>query len=219
MIKLVPVIEIAHYGGEIPSPEGPYWKHPTDWDRFHIESLQQAGYPDIMTAYLTGSSFYRPNNITDSNLVKLVRDKTADMRQENYDTDLVSSFRGGYILQVDGLDVLYPQCCCDLNSIYDWKELANGKEEGFYNGHPTPLTTLQNGIITFNLPATAYYGERFVPDHPQPLISISKSDLISAVDTVVDTELKVFAARLIKINTEEKLGIDNIDRLLIWGDR
>lgn len=214
-IQLIPVVEIAGYGSGMPLPnKGPYWEYPEVWETFHRESHRQSGFPDKLVSYVPGSALYELSGLSDGNLRKLVLDTTAEMIAENYDRDLVSAFSGGYILNVNDDDKLYPQCCSDLRLIYEWEALTEGEGNFFYNGHPSPVVIIEEQTITFNMD-TQEKDEQFVPPPAEKLLSIDKAALLQAIRSV-KAELVIFAERLKKINVEEGLNIPDIDKLLVW---
>lgn len=216
-VELIPVIQIENFDPDIQMPEGPYWKHPEKWEEYNQANHEKVGFPDQLKSYLKGSSFYSISEISNNNLKKLVKDETEEMRKENYDRDLVSALSGGYILRVDNKDKIYPQCCSDLKTIYEWEELLDNQDSIFYNGHPAPLVTVEDDAIIFNLSLGEKYHEQFVPEPTQTIISVDKELLRHAIDRA-KLELNNFSKRLLEIEKHENLNIGKIDKLLVWGD-
>jgi hypothetical protein len=95
-IELIPVIEIGYNNQNIAVPDKfPYWSYPEQWDNYHELSYLKAGFEDKLTPYLPGSSFYKLSDISERNLIKLVKDHTHDYRHGNYDRQQASAFFGG----------------------------------------------------------------------------------------------------------------------------
>jgi len=208
-LELIPVIEIGYNNQGIAVPNAyPYWDNPEIWDKYHEESYQKAGFKDKIKPYLKGSSFYRLADISDKNLKKLTIDHTQELKEQS------CSFFGGYVLKINGQDKLFPQCCGLLADIDFWDKISNG-QESYYEGHPAPRVDFKVSKVILDL-AVEINNESFEPLTDKKII-LEKEELKQAV-RMVKEELKIFAERLEKINTEEKLGISNIDNVLIWYD-
>jgi hypothetical protein len=139
MIELIPVIELGYNNQDVKVPEKyPFWDYPEIWDAYHEECYQKAGFKDKFTPYLKGSSFYQLSDITDTNLTKLTVDHTQAMRDGKYEISHdISAFFGGYVLQVNGKDKFFPQCCGELSDIIYWDRISN-RQSSYYEGHPAP---------------------------------------------------------------------------------
>lgn len=216
-IELIPVIEIVYSNQGVTAPEKqPYWDNSDIWDKYHEECYQKAGFKDKLTPYLKGSSFYKLDDITDNNLTKLTIDHTQEMRDGKYERPQDTySFWGGYVLQVNGQDKYFPQCCGELSDINYWENISNGKNS-YHEEHPTPQLKFENSRIVFDF-STDEFDEPFQPTPTEIILSIDRLQLKRAVEKA-KTELQIFEQRLNKINENEKLNIDNIGGLLIWDN-
>ncbi len=216
-IELIPVIEIVYSNQGVTAPEKqPYWDNSDIWDKYHEECYQKAGFKDKLTPYLKGSSFYKLDDITDNNLTKLTIDHTQEMRDGKYERPQdTCSFWGGYVLQVNGQDKYFPQCCGELSDINYWENISNGKNS-YHEEHPTPQLKFENSRIVFDF-STDEFDEPFQPTPTEIILSIDRLQLKRAVEKA-KTELQIFEQRLNKINENEKLNIDNIGGLLIWDN-
>ena len=209
-IELIPVIELGYNNQGVQAPDKyPYWDNSEIWNEFHIECYKKAGFKDNLIPYLKGSSFFRLTDITDNNLKKLVIDHTQELKEQS------CSFFGGYVLRVDNQDRLFPQCCGLLADINFWTKVSNG-QESFYEGHPAPQITFNGNSIVFDL-TTNEFDEIFQPPPPVLLFQVDKIELAMAVKKTKQ-ELITFAERLQRINADENLKIENIDKVLIWYD-
>jgi len=216
-IELIPVIEIGYNNQGVTAPDKyPYWDNSEIWDVYHEECYQKAGFKDKLTPYLKGSSFYKLSDITDDNLIKLTIDHTQELRDGKYEREQASAFFGGYVLRIDGQDKCFPQCCGDLADLKYWENIANGKEQGFYAGHPEPQVKIHEDKVTFDF-TVGEFDEHFAPTPKENIVQFDIPSLIEAIETV-KTELDIFEQRLEKINQDEKLNIDNIGGLLIWDN-
>ena len=66
--------------------------------------------------------------------------------------NLLSHLMGGYILRYQGVDLLKPQCCCDLNNLNDWKLVLSYKEPSWtmhWIGHPWVRVKFDDGYLLF----------------------------------------------------------------------
>jgi hypothetical protein len=164
-IDLVPVIEFGYNNQGVQSPEEyPYWNNPEIWDKYHKECNAKAGFKDEMKPYLKGSSFYKLTDISYSNLIKLTKDHTEEMRIGKYSREQACAFFGGYVLKVDGQDKYFPQCCGELSDIIYWERLAKG-QPSYYEGHPEPGIEFKSNFIVFD-----FSGDEDEPFQPHHLI-------------------------------------------------
>lgn len=216
-IQLIPVLEIGYDNQNVPIPtEYPYWKNAAVWDKYHQESFSKAGFKDELLPYLAGSSFYRLADITESNLIKLIKDHTEDLRNGKYGREQASALSGGYILRIDEQDKFFPQCCGDLSDIIFWEQIADGRENAYYEGHPGPVVKIKDNIIIFDL-FVDEYDEPFQPAPSDAILQIEMDSLRKAVDHAKE-ELVKFSERLKAINESEQLNIADIDKLLVWDN-
>jgi len=217
IIELIPVIEIGYNNQGVTAPEKyPYWDNFEIWDSYHEECFQKAVFKDKFIPYLKGSSFYKLSDITDANLTKLTTDYTQEMRDGKYKRPQdTCTFFGGYVLQVDGHDRFFPQCCGELSDIIYWHRLSEG-HSSYYEGHPAPQIKFEGNNIIFDF-SSEETDEQFQPKLIENILSIDRFELKRAVEKV-KIALQTFEQRLIKINEVEKLNIDNIGGLLIWDN-
>jgi len=216
-VELIPVIEIGYNNQDVPIPDNyPYWEYPELWDQYNSDSYKKAGFKDGFKPYLPGSSFYRLSDISDNNLIKLVIDHTQELRDGKYEREQASVFFGGYVLRIDGQDKYFPQCCGDLADLIYWENIANGKEQGFYAGHPEPQVKIHGDKIIFDF-SVGEFDEHFAPTPNENIVQFDIPSLKKAIE-IVKTELNTFEQRLERISKDEKLNINNISGLLIWGN-
>lgn len=211
-VILIPVIEIEYYSDKIASPTvSGYYDYPNEWSEYNRLSLIEAGYTDSLVTYLKGSSFYKLEDISEINLLHHLRREL----EECEDIEELCKFSGGYVLNIDGVDILFPQCCSALADIESWQLLITGDTNGFWQGHPIPQITIEGGFIRFDVSCSN--GERFIPPPPQEVFEFKVSDLASAVK-LAEKELLIFAKRLEQINDDYDLNIPNIANVFINGD-
>lgn len=218
IVELIPVIEISIYNEETELPEtGPYWEYQQEWGNYNNVCNQIAGFSEALKAYLLGSSLYELHAISKQDLLPLLKvemEKQDD--EEKAPEELTRSFYGGYILKVNGQDILFPQCCSDLTDITEWEDLIDDQENTyFYCGHPSPRITQIDDDILFDF-VNSEIKESFCPPVPLDEVRISRSALKTAVE-IAKNELKDFSDRLEKVNTEHNLGIKNIAEILVYG--
>ena len=213
-MRLIPVIEIGYSNQGIRTPDnGPYWDYPDEWDDFNNQSYRKAGFKDPFNPFDPGSSLYEIELISADNLKKIVLDHTEKFRQGEYDREQVSPLFGGYVLEIDGERLFYPQCCGDLGDIQFWRNTSNGTTS-FYEGHPAPIVQFKKDEIVFDLNIPEY-GEEFTPIPKRRTFRFNKANLKKAIK---ETELilKKFADRIQTINQSENLHLERIEDLLVW---
>jgi hypothetical protein len=124
---------------------------------------------------------------------------------------MLSLLDGGLILNIDGQDVLFPQCCADLGDIDSWINILEGENVAyFYQGHPAPIVSIENDIVKFDLTNEPF-------NQPtQGVILVKKHQLDLAIRNAVE-ELELFSRQLIKLNKDHNLNINDIEKVFIYG--
>ena len=207
--KLTPVLELFKISDKVELPKKwPYWEYTDEWDEYNRRSLKESGFSEI-TSYAKGSNFYELSKIDENDLLIQVKYRT-----EGWNLNEIHPFDGGYILTIDDEDLLYPQCCSDLGDIENWILLANGDNQGLWQGHPWPIITVDGNKTTFDL-SVDEFDEHFVPTPLKEKFEIDRFTLKKAVDDLMK-ELNDFAVRLNAINNKEKLGFENLAKVLVW---
>lgn len=217
-IKLIPVIEIENYIEEIPfPPSGPYWEFADEWEDYHLSTNLQAGFSNNLKSYSKGCSFYRITEIPDSDLLKVVQKEIDRQKDDDHPeiVELACPLTGGLILNIDDVDLYYPQCCGDLSAIRDWNNLLSDKDSYFYMGHPSPRIIKTERTILLDF-LNSEIQEHYTPPVKEDQIEIDKDALRIALEKV-NQELHHFAERLVKINETQNLNIPGIDRTLVYG--
>lgn len=208
-IRLIPVIELFRISDKVEMPDkGPYWEDVDEWDEYNRQCLVANGFSEI-ESYSKGSNFYELSKINGSNLLLQIKYRT-----EGWTLDEICPFDGGYILNVNGEDLLYPQCCGDLGDIESWIELSKGDFTLLWQGHPWPIIDVKKNKIIFDL-SVGEFDEHFVPVPLKEKFEIDRASLKIAVDNLMK-ELDQFAVKLNGINNEMKLGFENLAKILIW---
>ncbi|WP_165020560.1 hypothetical protein [Dysgonomonas sp. ZJ279] len=216
-IRLIPVIDITYYDQNIvSSTNGPYWEHTDEWSLFNKKCLKAAGFEGEMNPYSKGCSLYELAKITNRNLTKLVFDEIKDIDKDGNDMDCVGSLSGGYILNVDDEDILYPQCCGSLNDIKSWEELIGDEDLSFWIGHPSPSIIKNENSIVFDL-EHSNVNENYVPNPNKFIVEVNKNSLTKAIDDA-KLQLEIFSVQLLAINATNQWNISDIDKLLIYGE-
>ncbi len=213
---LIPVLEINYNDESIPWPDQyPYWQHPDIWESYRKSCYQYAGFKDELIPYLKGSPFFKVSDLSDANLTKLVLDHTDDFRLGKFDRDQSSPLFGGFVLQVDGQDQFFPQCCGDLSDYRYWERLSMGLPS-YYEGHPAPQISFEKDGICFDF-SVYDLSESFQPPPFATFLTIKQSALHQAV-AKAKVELQALEVRLNRINDQQSLNIENIGGLLIWDN-
>lgn len=215
-VELIPVIEICRYNhSDHPSPQKrPYWDYPDEWNKYNSACLALSGFADLGDPYLPGSSFYHLLNVSEVNIINIVRDKFSDLKDGKYPISGVSPLSGGSVLKINDVDILFPQCCGDLSDIAYWESISGKHESEYYPGHPQPVLEINEQNILFDF-KTGEFDEHFVPPPPIDQITVNKHLLKDAVNKA-KADLQIFAEKLIKINKATGMNIPDIDNLLIW---
>ena len=217
-VQLIPVIEITNYDDDIQVPLfSPYWEFPDEWQDYHMSANIKAGFSGDMKPYVKGFSLYKITEISDADLLKVIH-KEIEIQQADEDSgtiDLNCSLAGGYVLNIDGSDCYFPQCCADLGDIEDWEDLLDDDHSYFYMGHPSPAIEKYDHKIILDF-LNSEIQENYAPPVSDHRIEVDKEALKIAVDHV-KKELHAFAQRLLNINQTENLNIPEIDKILMYG--
>lgn len=217
-VELIPVIEITNYDQGIPIPSsGPYWEFPDEWESYHILGNLSVGFSEELKPYFKSSSFYRISDISDTDLLKVIRKEICiQQTQENKGVeDVTSSFDGGYVLRIDHEDKYFPQCCGKLGDIEEWIGLLDEDCDYFYMGHSSPAIRQSSDKIILDF-VNSEIQDGYVPPVLEETLEIERLEL-EATLVVVQGELDRFAERLKRMNTSENLNFPDIDRILIYG--
>ncbi|MCH2231175.1 MAG: hypothetical protein MK105_12605 [Crocinitomicaceae bacterium] len=215
--ELIPVIEIGYHNQGIKSPENyPYWEFPDEWQDYADKSYQKAGFKDKFIPYKKGSNFYRAKDISNENLVKIVNDHFEGIIKDDWNEDETCALFGGYVLKINGIDKLFPQCCGDLSDIVYWEAIAKYKQWKFYNGHPTPDLKFNQKNVIFNCKND---NEDFVPKTDEKIV-VPIIELENAYNKAI-IELKEFEIKLnqIKQNLSYKPINDTLENILIYRNQ
>lgn len=211
-VQLIPVIKIDKFPSNMTMPDGSAKENPYGWARYDAEGLLQAGF-EYTKPYLLATRLYELKNITEANLKQLIFEEIEDYNEENG----IASLPGGYILNMDGRDLLYPQCCGSLEDIDSWKILLeeNGKESSFWIGHPSPSIIDDGDFLIFDLEHSNVQ-ENYFPDADIHLFSVPKEKLKKAIDEV-DKELEILIERINKINEQLPSLVPNLGERMVIG--
>ena len=210
MTRLIPVIELPVFDHGNETPEGyAFWERPEMWDNHYKNRISIAGFSEKVKTCQPGMPWLQIVDFPERDLSILL-----DLQlQKVPDKTLLLPFYGGYILVVDGRNVLYPQCCGDLSDIGYWEGVAKGAVQPYSSGHPEPIAHYsgESIVLEFN-----EWEEPFYPPCPVSSVEIEKEELAGAV-LGARAILKEFADKLIRINVRNHYEIENIDQVLIGG--
>jgi hypothetical protein len=213
-ITLIPIVEIRNFHEDM---ECPFKGSSSDWDEYYAACHQKAGFKDALKPFLSGQSFYELSNISDDNLKKMLMGKLQyvhDIEEPHRDEMNDIHFNGGYVLQIDGENICFPQCCCDLSDIGSWEGLLEGNTS-FYHGHPSPKVHIDQNKITLDFVNHSYGSEGFALHGKLDLVQFSKKGLKRALE-VVKKKLAIFEERVIQVSIKHQLNIQRIDNQLVY---
>lgn len=213
-VALVPVIEIYCIDDTIKMPNGSWHEYPAEWEQYHRQCNKMAGFTELLNEAFPGSSLYRVTDLTTLTLRQLLLNAITKMKEDELDMEDLGPFSGGFILQLNGENKLLPQCCSDLLVIHEWEKLVNDYNGYFWQGHPSPLVTVEGDVITFNVEQRAPESEQFFPPLPDKLIVVNRLHLKTAIDRA-KSELLEFANRLLAIEQAEGWCVEGIVKMLV----
>lgn len=217
-IELIPVIEIQNYNEVIPMPpSGPYWEFADEWEDYRLSTNVQAGFSNNLKSYSKGCSFYRTSEIPDSDLLKVVQKEIDRQKDDDHPeiVELACPLIGGFILNINGADIYYPQCCGDLSSIECWNDLLSDEYSYFYMGHPSPGIIKTEKTIIFDF-LNSEIQENYAPPVQKDHVELDKDVLRTALEKT-NRELEHFAERLVTITKAHQLNIPGIDSILVMA--
>ncbi len=150
IVELIPVIELVYNNQEIESPDySPYWKNLDEWQTYFDKCYSKAGFKDKLISYSKGFRFYRPKGITDNNLIKVIEDHMDTFKLGKTEENDLFPLYGGYVLNINNQDLLFPQCCSDLGDWVYWNSIAKKKKSVYYTGHPAPILKFDSKNVIF----------------------------------------------------------------------
>lgn len=203
-LELIPVIELTYYNEKVETPNGSYYEFPKDWDIAHKENFVLAGFKDEFKIYESGMSFYKPNEITKPNLIRIIEIYFKEFELGSIITDDdIQPLDGGYILRDNNTNLIFPQCCGNLGDIESWNGIVNPNNNYFWNGHPTPKIIHKDERIIFDM-----------SEFKQKEFSINREDLkIALIKT--QNELNNFSYRINQL--EQDYGITDLGNKLVFN--
>ena len=215
-VKLIPVINLEVYGlKNLEYPKnGPYWEFAKEWDLYNKKARIRKGYSSSMKPYVQGATFYEIDQFSDIDLSFLIQNQI-DSVEEDEDVSLIEqlySIDGGCVLNVNGIDVLLPQCCSNLNCFHSWIDLFLEPNNHFYQGHPSPKIKVTENKILIDLVNHHFKGESFAQKITVPQIELDSADLIKAIE-LASTEFDLLRQRIrrLKLGTDwDIVGLENI---------
>lgn len=216
-IELIPVLDIIPQSNEITPPtEHPFWQHSEIWDQYQRDALTHDGFSSRLEPYRKGFPFYALTSMHEEDIAKVVNDHISGFLEGEFPAEEIISLNGGYILKQDNVDQFFPQCYGELADIGYWKSLASGSKKYPCQGSPAPSIYFEDDLINFDFFEDPQ-GEMFSPPPATSLLQISRRNLDTAVKQA-EIILNDFGLILKKINQQSNYGLENIDRVLIWGN-
>lgn len=162
MLKLIPVIEIfphSYTKVEIEFPSKSLEEDPESWNEYWKNC--QKGTPLELLKPLGNSWFVPLNDIIELNngnnykVIKRIVEVNFRSIGKDLQLDHISSLEGGYVLQHNDDNIIFPGCCGDLSNIYDWErclELEGSEWNEIWIGHPTISVKVENDNLLLSKP-------------------------------------------------------------------
>jgi hypothetical protein len=213
-MNLIPVIEFEPGLYSTNDYKIPKYQNIDGWDKYWKNSLADAGII-VLEAYKKGSWFVEIEKLIEhyQAIEIIIKNELAHIEADP-ELDLIeqlSSLYGGYILEVDETNIIYPQCCGRLEDLQDWKdasEYLENTEKMLWIGHPWLMVSAINEEY-LKIRQTAEYGEP-----PEPVtFELSRNDLKLSI-TEAENKLAKFQQVVLPIlkmmipnNAEEVLTV------------
>ncbi len=213
-VELIPVIDLTNYSHNVTLSElEPYWENPDVWQNYREKCYLKLGFKDKFIPYYKGSGFYRPKDISDDNLIKIIEDRLNKFSPEYLKADFQNKcfdLYGGYVLKINNQDILFPQCCSLIADWQEWGSLIKGKSYDGYIvdygiSHPAPKIECVDQKVIFN--CSDKYKE-FSPPPTKEKIVVDLADLEIAYDKMI-LELKELETRLLGLSKKINYPVDN----------
>ena len=177
-MNLIPVIEFEPGYYSIKDYKIPEYKDIDGWDKYWKNSLADVGVIGL-EAYKKGSWFVETEKLIEHyQAIEIMIQNRLSSIEPDPELDLIEqliSLNGGYILEVDETNIIYPQCCGGLEDLQEWKdasEYLGDTEKTLWIGHPWLMVSAINEEY-LKIRRTAEYGEP-----PEPVtFELSRNDL------------------------------------------
>jgi hypothetical protein len=174
-IEVIPVIELPTRNWENAGnlPMHPYGQLALEWDAYWDNLQKVSGYKHHYKRISQGQCFYRINQFTDLDDLKLIIDRhlRPGSDEEVIRIEKIGPLFGGFVLKINNEFKLYPQCCCDLGDFENWTSILNDSYKSQYlfsSGHPSPKVIKKDGEVTFICKDNT--GEVFSPNTDEEII-------------------------------------------------
>lgn len=177
-MNLIPVIEFEPGFYRTKDYEIPGYQDIDGWDKYWKNSLADAGITGL-EAYKKGSWLVEIEKLIEHyQAIEIMIQNQLARIEPDPELDLIEqliSLNGGYILEVDETNIIYPQCCGDLENLQEWKDASkylDNTEKMLWIGHPWLMVSAINEEY-LQIRETAEYG---VP--PEPVtFELNRNDL------------------------------------------
>lgn len=203
-VALIPVVEIIFNENKIKPSKENVWRSLAEWTAYQQACALLVGLEEKIKPIEIGYSFYKAAEVS-LELLHFIVDK--EIKEADGILSEISSLYGGYILQENDKNILFPQTIGTLKDIQHWQNIANGRAlDKFWIGEPSPTVVQTNSELFFEF------------KHPDPpfvktKFTIEKDQLKEAV-TKAKEELAIFENLINLLNFD--IEIENLGRQLIY---
>lgn len=196
-IELIPVVEILFNENKAIKTNENVWSSLAEWTAYQQACALLAGLEEPIKPIEIGFSFYKTSELSLELLHYVVEKELKESEDENY-ADL-SALYGGFVLQENDKNLLFPQTVGTLKNIEHWENIANGKElDKFWIGEPSPTVNQTEHTLIFNFqhPNPPFVKTNFTIDKAALKLAIIKAkeelsifeNLINLLDFNVEIE-------------------------------
>jgi len=180
------------------------WQSLAEWTAYQQACAHLAGLEEPIKPIEIGYSFYKTSELSLELLHYIVEKELKESEDKAY-ADLGALY-GGFVLQEDGRNLLFPQTVGTLKNIEHWKNIADGKGlENFRIGEPSPIVnqTEKKLLFEFEYPDPPFVKTNFTIEKDQLKVAVVKAQ----------EELVIFENLINLLNFDVK--VDNLGERLI----
>jgi hypothetical protein len=149
-MNLIPVIEFEPGLFTTKDYEIPKYQDIDGWDKYWKSSLADAGIIGLQP-YKKASWFVKTEKLIEHyQAIEIMIQNQLSSIEPDSELDLIEqliSLDGGYILEVDETNIIYPHCCGRLEDLQEWKdasEYLGDTEKTLWIGHPGLIVSAIN---------------------------------------------------------------------------
>lgn len=203
-LALIPVVEVIFNKNKVSPQNQNVWRSLAEWTAYQQACALLLGLEEKIKPIEIGYSFYKATEVS-LELLHYIVEK--ELTEGNNKPNELSSLYGGYVLQENDKNLLFPQTIGTLKDIQHWENIAEGSAlDNFWIGEPSPTLAQTSTELFFEFedPNPPFIKSKFAIDKDQLKEAVTKAkEALSVLENLINL-----------LNFDVK--VDNLGRQLIY---